>query len=508
VSLRNAAQRRVLAMGVIRKIPQGDHINDSLTDMRPAHRSGPLRSLVRAPDPPRWQSGVLPQSKDRAAGGKMGDSPSILPKRLYARAYASADSILLVKGCSESRMSLHQTVECRCSRRAANLQGVVSGTMTAVCTEFGDPREHPLPHYTMHLLNTFLLTVVLISILDRLAARLGLLDVPQGRKMHEHAVPATGGLAMFGAFMLPAINLELPLDVYWNFLIGASMLVLIGVLDDMLTLGPWTKLGGQIASALVVMLPGDHLIDTSTLLGFSGAEFPQLKIVLTACFIVGVVNAFNMLDGLDGLAGGVAGAALLLLAVVAWFSGMTGALVHLLLLLCAVLGFLFFNMRHPWRRRASAYMGDAGSMMLGAAVAFFIIDLSVGPRKAAPLPTLLWFCALPVFDTLILIVRRLVTGRNPLCGDRRHLHHFLLRAGLSPCTAATILIAVCFLLGAVGLVGWRLGVSAHLMLLGLLVPFTLHAYIVFYGWKVIERLRVIRSADDMAAADSVAVVGD
>src|SRR6202011_6049728 len=213
-------------------------------------------------------------------------------------------------------------------------------------------------------------------------------------------------------------------------LIGASMLVLIGLIDDMLALGPWTKLAGQIAAAVMMTLPGNHLIGTSTLLGAAVADLPQMEVALTILFVVGVINAFNMIDGLDGVAGGAAATALLSLAIVAWFTGMTGPLVHLLLLLSAVLGFLVFNLRHPWRGRASVFMGDAGSMMLGGAIAFYAIDLAVGPGRAAPLPALLWFFALPVFDTLILIVRRLAVGSNPLRGDRRHLHHSLLNAGV------------------------------------------------------------------------------
>jgi UDP-GlcNAc:undecaprenyl-phosphate GlcNAc-1-phosphate transferase len=363
-------------------------------------------------------------------------------------------------------------------------------------------------HYMMHLLNAFLLTVVLIFILDRIAAPLGLLDLPQGRKTHEHAVPATGGLAMFGAFMLPAMHLEFPLHVYWDFVIGASMLVLIGVIDDMLALGPWTKLGGQLAAALIMTLPGDRLIGAGTLLGVAGAELPQTEIALTACFTVGLVNALNMLDGLDGLAGGATVAALLCLAMVAWCSGAAGALAQLLLLVCAVLGFLVFNLRHPWRGRASVYMGDAGSMMLGGAIAFFTIDLATGPEKAAPLPVLLWFSAVPLFDTLILIIRRLATGRNPLRGDRRHLHHMLLNAGISPQVAAAILIAVCFLLGAIGLLGWRLGVPDTLMLLGLCLPFVLHAYLVLHGWKVIGRLRIIWGVNGTVGTSALRGFGD
>jgi UDP-GlcNAc:undecaprenyl-phosphate GlcNAc-1-phosphate transferase len=365
-----------------------------------------------------------------------------------------------------------------------------------------------MAHYTMHMANAFLLTLVLIYALNPIAARLGLVDFPQGRKMHLEAVPTTGGLAMFVAFILPMLQLEPPLHIYWSLVIGLSMIVLIGVVDDMLALGPWTKLVGQIAAALVMTLPGHHLIGIDTLLGITGSKLPQMDLALTVFFIVGVVNAFNMLDGLDGLAGGAAAAGLLSLAIVASLSGMIGVLVHVLLLVCAVFGFLIFNLRHPWRRRASVYMGDAGSMLLGAAIAFLTLVLCAGPEKAAPLPALLWFFALPMFETLILIVRRLATGDNPLRGDRRHLHHLLLRAGISHQAASPILIAACVVLGAIGLIGWRLGAPDYLMLLGLIGPLILHVYVVLFGWQVIGRRYGILRTERAAAARVPQAVGD
>jgi UDP-GlcNAc:undecaprenyl-phosphate GlcNAc-1-phosphate transferase len=365
-----------------------------------------------------------------------------------------------------------------------------------------------MPKYALHMANAFLLAVVLIQALNPIAARVGLVDLPQGRKIHGHPVPATGGLAMFAAFVFPVSQLAPALQPDWGFLLGLTMLVLIGAIDDMVALGPWTKLGGQIVAAAAIMLPGSHLIGTSTLLGTVAGKLPEMELLLTVCFVVGVVNAFNMLDGLDGLAGGAAVAALLWLAIAAWLSGMTGTQVQILLLLFAVLGFLVFNLRHRWRPQAVVFMGDAGSLMLGASIAFFAAVLSAGPEKSAPLPALLWFFAVPVFDTVIVIVRRLAIGCSPLSGDRRHLHHFLLRAGLSPQCATGIVIAACLALGAAGLIGWRLGVPDQLLLLGLIAPFTLHTYVVLHGWKVIERRRGFPGPAGAAAMDRVQAAGN
>lgn len=147
-------------------------------------------------------------------------------------------------------------------------------------------------------------------------------------------------------------------------------------------------------------------------------------------------------------------------------------------------------------------------MMLGAVVAFFAVVLSAGPKPAVPLPALLWFFALPVSDMLIVIMRRLTSGSSPLRGDRLHLHHFLLRAGIAPQTAAAMLILACLVLGAVGLTGWQLGAPDQLILLGLVAPLLLHAYVVLHGWKIVARHLVARSAQAAGAPDAVHASGN
>jgi len=344
-------------------------------------------------------------------------------------------------------------------------------------------------HYTMHLLNAYLLAIVLILAFNPIAARLGLLDRPGPRKVHDHVVPVTGGIAIFGGFLFPVMHLELPIAIRWSLIAGLSGLIALGVADDLLDLRPWTKLAGQLAVALAMVLPGGDLIGPRELLGLGHLRAPLLDVAVTTLFVAGLVNAFNMLDGIDGLAGGAAAAVLGWLAVAAALSGMTGTLMHILLLFAAVLGFLTFNARHPWRRTASVFMGDAGSMMLGAAIAFFLLDLSVGSKSPAPLPALLWLVALPAFDMVILIARRLGSGQSPMRGDRRHVHHFLLRAGLSSQAATSVLVTACALYGGIGVAGWYSAVPDRLMLSALVVPFAAQLYLVVYGWRLIEHMR-------------------
>ncbi|CAH1650129.1 MAG: undecaprenyl/decaprenyl-phosphate alpha-N-acetylglucosaminyl 1-phosphate transferase [Chelatococcus sp.] len=344
-----------------------------------------------------------------------------------------------------------------------------------------------MPLHATHLMNAFLLAIVLILLLRAVAWPLGLIDKPDSRKQHHGGVPVVGGIAMFLALLLTACLVDGLLETRWPLLAGLAILVGLGVMDDRFNLRAPLRLAVQITAALIIVAPGSHLItDLGDVIGFGlGAspggeralELGIFAMPFTLIFMVGVINALNMIDGLDGLAGGVAASAFFWLAVAGAFSD-AGSATLPLLLLCVTAGFLLFNLRHPWQARARVFMGDAGSTMLGASIAFLTIDAATGPARLAPLPAWLWLCALPAIDTLSLIVRRLMVGQSPMASDRRHLHHLLLEAGLSARAATTTIVMVSFLLGGIGMLGVWLGMSTHVMVLGLVLVVGLHVFFV------------------------------
>ena len=329
-----------------------------------------------------------------------------------------------------------------------------------------------------HLVNAFLLTVVLVIALERVALPAGLIDLPDARKRHGRAVPVVGGLAMFAAFVGAAMLSGWLSSVPWGFLVGQVVLVGIGVIDDIRGIRPLVRLAGQIAAAALMIVPGPHVISVLAVLpGGVVAELGPLGVPFTVLFVVGMINAFNMLDGLDGLAGGAAAGCFFWLALVAGLAT-RDEMVILLSLLFATFGFLVFNLRHPWRRQASVFMGDAGSTMLGASVSFFIVSLAASPSRAASLPMLLWACALPTMDTLSLIARRLIAKQSPFRGDRRHLHYLLIDAGVPPAWATALIVALCFVLGGIGVAGHWLDVPDIVMVVGLLFLMAGHTWFV------------------------------
>jgi len=330
------------------------------------------------------------------------------------------------------------------------------------------------------MLNGLLLSILLIVALKPAAADLRLVDLPDARKWHNGPVPLCGGLAIFVAFIFGGLGLDQSHWLPWNLAAGFLILVLIGFADDRWRLTPLPRLAVQSIGAAVLLWGHAPVLIAGTGLeaGWHLAGAPLAVIGLL--FIVGAANATNMLDGADGLAGATVAVALVWLALIGIHVGDLFVGSQALVLAAAVVGFLLFNARHPWRASASIFMGDAGSMLLGGALAVFVLHLASGSSAtpAVPFVTLLWVVIIPICDTLSLIIRRVSFGRSPLSADRWHLHHLLLDCGVPPAAVAPIIAGVSGLCGAVAYCGVLLSVPGILLFLGLIVPVLSHTVFV------------------------------
>ncbi len=316
-----------------------------------------------------------------------------------------------------------------------------------------------------------LLTALLVLALRRPAVRFGLLDHPGGRKRHADAVPLTGGIALALGFCAALVVSFSGLGQFTVFLVLMGLLASVGLLDDFVEASPRAKLAVQLLAALLMTTWGDHrLVNLGDLFSRGDVPLGLWSIPFTVFATVAVVNGINMLDGLDGLAGGLVAVMLGYFALSAFWLGELDTYKVILLLLGAVIGFLLFNVPHPWRGQRRTFMGDAGSLVLGFAVAWFTINLTQRPASSVPPVVMLWVVGLVLFDLFTVTVRRLLRGRSPVKADRAHIHHLLQLCGFSPAACLTLLLAVNVLLGAIGMVAWRAGVPEH-ALFGLYVAF-------------------------------------
>lgn len=339
-------------------------------------------------------------------------------------------------------------------------------------------------------LQALVLGLALIELLRQRAKELDLLDRPNHRKLHAGEIPLVGGIAIFGAVVLSSAAVPELSAQYGYLFLPALFLVLLGLADDARDLKPVLKLFGQILVAiLVVGLNPWLLLDV----GFGEANATLGSIAswaLTVIVLVGTMNAFNMMDGIDGLAGAVSCTAIGWISLASAAAGQSALTMISLQLLMAVIAFLYFNARAPWRRRASVFLGDSGSLLLGFCIAVFGLEMA-GPSKSGWSALALCFLvALPSIDTVSLIFRRLWARRSPLSADREHLHHLLERAGVSTGETAGILTLVSVVVGGLGLLLDLLRVGS-LALLGVLIGlFVVHAAAVV----VLRRRIAVREA--------------
>lgn len=327
----------------------------------------------------------------------------------------------------------------------------------------------------------FLDSFILVRIFRHFAHNWGLLDYPGGRKQHQQAVPLVGGLAIalagFVALGVGAAFWHELASFNWWFLLGVALMLLAGLLDDKVELPHWAKALLQLVAVLVVIFLADTQVTTlGALFGGHSISLGDAAIPFTIICLLGYINAVNLIDGLDGLGGGVAVIALAFLAAIAGTHGFSVWFLVALAFLAAILAFLVYNLRTPWRSRATVFLGDAGSMALGLVVGGVAVGLAGQPASGTPAPiAVAWILALPVMDTLIVMARRLALRRNPFTPDRLHLHHVLVDMGLTPGRATAVLLALATLYGLYGLIGSLTGLPEWIMFASFLGAFVLHA---------------------------------
>jgi UDP-GlcNAc:undecaprenyl-phosphate GlcNAc-1-phosphate transferase len=269
-------------------------------------------------------------------------------------------------------------------------------------------------------------TLVITPFTARLAVRVGAIDLPRDRDLHEAPVPRLGGLAILAGVLVGAL-IFMPFDGQTRGILGGALLVVIvGSLDDLYDLPPPVKLAGQVAAAAIPVAAGVR-VETFTLpflglvdLGAAGGG------VLTGLAMVAVMNVVNFTDGVDGLAAGVCTISGVTFAVIALSLDRIDAGVLAAVTAGAALGFLWHNF-HP----ASVFMGDAGSNLLGLMLACIAVQ---GVLKTAAVVALVFplvTLAVPILDTAFVVAKRFKYRRPAWQADTEHFHHRMARIGFT-----------------------------------------------------------------------------
>jgi len=315
--------------------------------------------------------------------------------------------------------------------------------------------SHPYIYVVITLLTAAAVAFLMTPLVNKLAHRINAIDIPKDeRRMHRHPIPRLGGLAIFGGFITAVFVMWLLPDILvvdWTMvrlLGGTTMIIMLGLLDDVKPLPAWPKFLVQISAALLVVLGGVEIERFSNpFIEGAYVELGMWSIPLSVLWIVAMTNAINFIDGLDGLSVGVSSIGAMAIFIVAAMKGNWQIALLMAALTGGALGFLPFNL-HP----ASMFAGDTGALflgyMLGTVSIMGLFKLTAIVSFAVPLLIL----ALPLFDLIFSSVRRIISGKSPMAADRNHIHHKLIDLGFSQRQSVAILYGVTAILSIAAVV--------------------------------------------------------
>ncbi len=294
--------------------------------------------------------------------------------------------------------------------------------------------------------------LVLVPLLCRRAAAWGLTDQPSQRKQHSGAVPTIGGIAIFLAVLLAGV-LFMRETPFLASIIIASMLVVLGVIDDKVNLRPIHRLPFQIlATVALIAITGLKITNIGDIVGGGPVLLTGVtSIVFTILCTVGVINAINMIDGVDGLSGTILLISFSALGILSLSSGLLEPAMLAFSVIGAIAGFLYYNAR-LFRSKPETFLGDSGSMLLGFLLLAIFISITQGNSSILSPVSAGWIFGVPLIDTVSVMVGRILKGGSPFAAGRDHLHHQLLDAGQSvndTVKTMALLHLVCVLTGLI-----------------------------------------------------------
>ena len=295
------------------------------------------------------------------------------------------------------------------------------------------------------LATSMLLSFALTPLVKRLAYKIGAVDIPKDkRRMHDHPIPRLGGLAIFIGFVITVLIFSQADRQLRGILLGACLIVAVGVVDDSHPLGAGIKFILQIVAALIAVWHGVVIQAIASPFPFGEPywDFGIMAVPITVIWIVAVTNSVNLIDGLDGLADGVSTIAALTMLIIALLLRDLKMAVICAALVGACVGFIPYN-RNP----AKIFMGDTGATFLG----YMLATVSVTGlfKLYAVISFIVPFIILgfPIFDTASAFTRRILKGQNPMKADRSHTHHKLIDMGMNQKQAVATLYLIATVLG-------------------------------------------------------------
>ena len=307
------------------------------------------------------------------------------------------------------------------------------------------------------ILCPIILSILFILILTNLAKPLNLLDIPNHRKQHDEPIAMIGGIAIYISLFITSLIINLPYIL--NIIIYASSIVLlIGLLNDIFNLGVVIRLIFQIIASIVVIFSGLSIVDIGEISNFGIISMGIFSGIFTIFSVVSLTNAFNFIDGLDGLAGGLFLVALFSLLIFIYFGTGIDDLEIIIVLISSVFVYWVVNvMNTPIKK---IFLGDSGSLLLGFLIAWLLIYYAHPDIRAFHPVLVLWCVTIPIYDIVAVVIRRIIFRKYVFLPDLSHIHHLIILQGYSKNTALFSILLLGVLFSLFGLISYKFFGSA------------------------------------------------
>lgn len=337
------------------------------------------------------------------------------------------------------------------------------------------------------------LSVIIVSFTTLIVMRpvaqwIGLVDKPNFRKRHQGVIPLIGGIALFLGnltfYMMQWEQMKFP-ELYLS---AVTILLVIGVLDDRFDISPFLRAGIQAALAGAMIYSGLSIASLGQLIAPFSLELGAVGVVLTVFITIGIINAFNMIDGIDGLLAGLSSVSFAGIGILMWLDDQYTLAYWCFGIICVLLPYAMFNLS-VFGAKWKVFMGDSGSTLIGFTIIWILLLSTQGQGHAISPITGLWLIAVPLIDMVAIIFRRLKKGKSPFRPDRLHIHHLMMRAGLTSRQALAVITFGSALCAGFGILGEVYYWNQWVMFVCFIALFFLYSYSIMHAWRITRFVR-------------------
>lgn len=333
----------------------------------------------------------------------------------------------------------------------------------------------------------------------KIAKTIGLVDKPNERKLHSGSVPLVGGISICLSLLYFILNNTHLIPHSMLYAGSITILVIVGALDDKYDIDYKFRFALQGILSIVMMTQGH--IELKTIGDVFGTgqviTLGWFGYLVTVLAVIGAINAYNMVDGIDGLLGALSIVTFGGLGIMLAYDHQYKIAYMCLVMVVVIVPYIMMNLGLLGKQK-KVFMGDAGSMLIGFTVIWFLL-LSSQNGKNPPLRpiTALWLIAVPLMDMAAIMIRRIKRGDSPFKPDREHLHHIFQRLGLSSKQTLVAISGIACTFAAIGIYSEMIGIPEYIMFYAFILCFISYLYILSKIWRITSYIKKIKDRENI-----------